>query len=244
VPAVASTKTAYGLNKDPENVFSVHDGELHVSGKLFGGLVTTREYENYHLLVEYKWGEKKWPPREKLPRQSGIVLHATGEPGAVHGWSMAGITCVIGETGGGALFLSEGLPKPISFYTEAERHVLKKGGNVLVYKPGEPLVAVHTGYLHSVGWRPPLVAAKAAAAGKAVKDVAHPVGEWNRLECICEGDQIAVILNGVTVNAATRVSQTKGKLFIQSQGAEIFFRTINVRPLTPAGSPAAPTKPK
>jgi hypothetical protein len=243
VPDARSARTRYGLNKDPEGVFTVKDGELHVSGKLFGGLVTTREYENYDLLVEYKWGEKKWFPREKLARMCGIVLHATGEPGAVNGWSMAGITCVLHEAGAGSLFLPDGLPRSISFYSEAERFVPKKGGNTLIYKPGESLIPVHTGYVHWIGWRPPVVAAKAAAAGKTVKDVVHPIGEWNRLECICEGDKIVVILNGVTMNVASKVSQTKGKLFIESQGAEISFRTINVRPLTGA-SPGSTAKSK
>jgi hypothetical protein len=194
------------------------------------------------MVSEYKWGEKKWPPRNDVPRLGGIILHATGEPGAVHGWSMAGITCVIGETGAGALLLADGMPKPISFRAEAERLVYKKGGNFLVYKPGEPPVAVHTEYLHAFGCRPLPVAAKAAAAGKVVKDFTHPVGAWNRLECICECYQIAVILNGTTVNVATSVSQRKGKLFFISQGAEITFGTINVRPLAAAGSPAVPVK--
>jgi hypothetical protein len=242
VPYGGASKAALGLSKDPDHVFSVQDGDLHISGKVFGGLLSTREYENYHLVVDYKWGDKKWPPRNDLPRLSGIVLHATGEPGTIHGWSMAGITCMIGETGTGALSLPEGLPRSITLYAEAERLVFKKGTNVLVYKPGEPLAALHTGTLHAIGWRPPLIAAK-AVPGKLPKDPAHPVGEWNRLECICEGDRIAVIVNGTTVNVATRVSQTKGKLFIQSFGAEIWFRTINVRPLTAAAPVAGPTRP-
>jgi hypothetical protein len=245
VPYSGTSRTAYGLNKDPEDVFTVRDAELHISGKVFGGLVTTREYENYHLVVEYKWGEKKWPPRNDVPRLGGIILHATGEPGAVNGWSMSGITCVIGEIGTGALFLPDSLPKPITFRAEAERLALKKtGASPLAYKPGEPPITVHSGYLHALGWRPAPVAAKAAAAGKVVKDFTHPVGEWNRLECICEGDRIAVILNGTTVNVATKVSQTKGKIFFESQGAEIFFRTINVRPLTVASPGSTAAKPK
>jgi hypothetical protein len=240
IPYSGASKPPYGLNNDPEGVFTVQDGELHISGKVFGGLISTREYENYHLVVEYKWGEKKWPPRNDVPRIGGIVLHATGEPGAVHGWSVAGITCVLAETSAGGLLLADGLPRPITLYAEAERRVFKKAGSVLIYKPGEPLVPVHAGYVHALGWRPPLLAAKVP-----VKDIAHPVGEWNRLECLCEGDRITVILNGTTVNAASRVSQAKGKLFIESQGAEIFFRTINVRPAAAAAPPVpTPAKPR
>jgi hypothetical protein len=241
IPYSGASSTPYGLNNDPEGVFTVQEAELHISGKVFGGLISTREYENYHLIAEYKWGEKKWPPRNDVARLGGIVLHATGEPGAVHGWSMAGITCVIGETAAGGLFLSDGMPKPITLHAEAEKLVFKKGPPAIVYRPGRPTLTVHSGYLYGLGWHPP--AAAKVPAGKVPKDIAHPVGEWNRLECICEGDRITVILNGTTVNVATKVSQAKGKLFFESQGAEIFFRTINVRPLAPAGSVSTPAKP-
>src|SRR5438105_252015 len=53
----------YGKNNDPEKVFTVHDGMIHVSGKVYGGFITEQEYANYHLTVEFKWGEKTWPPQ-------------------------------------------------------------------------------------------------------------------------------------------------------------------------------------
>src|SRR6266498_1153294 len=59
-----------GRNKDPDQVFRVTDGMLRVSGKEFGYLATEREYENYVLTVEFKWGEATWPPREKNARDS------------------------------------------------------------------------------------------------------------------------------------------------------------------------------
>jgi hypothetical protein len=78
------------------------------------------------MVVECKWGEKKWSPRNDVPRFGGIILHATDPPGAVHGWSKAGITCVIGETGAGALLLADGMPKPISSCAETERLVRRR----------------------------------------------------------------------------------------------------------------------
>src|SRR5262245_32304807 len=53
-----------GKNNDPDKVFTVQDGMIHVSGKTFGGFITEKEYENYHLITEFKWGEKTWAPRE------------------------------------------------------------------------------------------------------------------------------------------------------------------------------------
>src|SRR5207249_4611018 len=55
----------YGKNSDPKKVFSVVDGVIRVSGEVDGGLITEKDYENYRLVVQYKWGSKTWPPREK-----------------------------------------------------------------------------------------------------------------------------------------------------------------------------------
>jgi hypothetical protein len=59
-----------------------------------------------------------------------------------------------------------------------------------------------------------------------------PAGEWNKLECYCFGDTITIRLNGQVVNHATRSAQTKGKIGLQSYKAEIFFRRLDVQPLT------------
>ena len=67
-----------GLNNDPEKVFQVHDGMVHISGSEYGYIVTKQEYENYYLRAEFKWGEKTWPPRVNAPLDSGICYHAVG----------------------------------------------------------------------------------------------------------------------------------------------------------------------
>ena len=36
---------------------------------------------------------------------------------------------------------------------------------------------------------------------------------------------------GVTVNASTNASHAKGKILFQSEGAELFFRKIDLKPL-------------
>jgi hypothetical protein len=62
-------------------------------------------------------------------------------------------------------------------------------------------------------------------------DLEKPVGEWNTLECVCDGDNITNILNGKVVNAGTKSSHTKGKILFQSEGAEVYFRRIELLPL-------------
>ena len=51
------------------------------------------------------------------------------------------------------------------------------------------------------------------------------------MEVICDGDTITNIVNGLVVNVGTRSSLTEGKILFQSEGAELFFRKIEVRPL-------------
>ena len=69
-----------GLNKDPLNLFSVVDIEgekvIRISGEVNASLATQEEFENYHLIVEFKWGEKlykRW--------NSGILYNSYGDFG-------------------------------------------------------------------------------------------------------------------------------------------------------------------
>jgi hypothetical protein len=212
----------YGKNNDPEKVFTVHDGMIHVSGKVFGGIITEKEYENYHLTAEFKWGEKTWPPRADKARDSGILLHCVGEDGAAGGVWMESIECQMIEGSTGDIILVGGKSRP-SVTVEAE-----KRGNQYYFKKGAPPVTVSSGqikwYAHDPEW-------KDVKGFRGKDDVEKPVGEWNTLECICDGDRITYILNGKVVNEATKSSHTKGKLLFQSEGAEVFFRKIDLKPL-------------
>src|SRR5436190_249855 len=80
---------ALGLNRDPHANFSVvtEDGKpaLRISGEVFGGISTKEEFENYHFRAEFKWGQKKWPPREKTVRDNGLLYHCVGPQGAGSG---------------------------------------------------------------------------------------------------------------------------------------------------------------
>lgn len=69
--------------------------------------------------------------------------------------------------------------------------------------------------------------------GRAVRttDAEKPLGEWNVVEVICDGDTITNIVNGVVVNKATKASVARGKIVLQSEGAEVFYRNITITPL-------------
>ena len=62
-------------------------------------------------------------------------------------------------------------------------------------------------------------------------DSEKPIGDWNKMEITCRGDEIIVKVNGDLVNHATDCSVQKGAICLQSEGAEIHFRKIVLTPL-------------
>jgi hypothetical protein len=69
--------------------------------------------------------------------------------------------------------------------------------------------------------------------GRAIRtmDVEKPHGEWNVVEVVCDGDAITNIVNGVVVNKGTSASVRRGKIILQSEGAEVYYRNITLAPV-------------
>jgi len=209
--------------EDPKKVFAVHDGMIHISGEEYGGVVTGGNFRDYHLITEWKWGEKTWPPRERNTRDSGILLHCVGPDGTVGGQWMESQECQIIEGGCGDFIMVAGRSKP-SLTCETrigpdKQSYYHKGGNLVTKDSGR-----YNWWGRDPAWKDIL-----GFRGK--QDVEKPAGQWNRMEVVCDGDSITNIVNGYVVNVGTRSSVSEGKILFQSEGAEIFFRKIEVRPL-------------
>ncbi len=189
-----------GKNHDPKGVFSVRDGVIRVSGEEFGHFITEEEFENYHLIVEFRWGEATHPPRKDKARDSGILFHYVG-PDKVWGRS---IEFQIIEGGTGDLILVDGASVQVNGRT-VDR------GRIDRFNKGP--------WMDVVGYRDPN------------GEVEKPHGEWNRLDLIADGDTGQYFVNGKLVNRFEGGRPTKGKILFQSEGAEIFFRRIELRPL-------------
>ena len=58
-----------------------------------------------------------------------------------------------------------------------------------------------------------------------------PAGEWNHMKVRCQGDKITVWVNGTLMNEGTGLSATKGAICLQSEGAEIHFRKVELTPI-------------
>jgi hypothetical protein len=64
-----------------------------------------------------------------------------------------------------------------------------------------------------------------------VNELEKPHGEWNVLQLIADGNSIKYLVNGHLANEGIVSSETGGKLIFQSEGAEVYFRNLELRPL-------------
>src|SRR2546426_2962167 len=92
--------------EDPRKVFSAETGMIHISGDGHGYIATDKEYRDYHLIVEYKWGQRT--DGGKYVRNSGILLHATGPDGGARGTWMSCIECQLAQGCVGDLIVIRG----------------------------------------------------------------------------------------------------------------------------------------
>jgi Domain of Unknown Function (DUF1080) len=221
-----------GGGRDPLQIFTVTtvDGQpaIRISGEVFGELRTREAFSNYHLRLQFKWGEKKWPPRDRpeTPRDSGLLYHVHAEPGAEGKIWARSTELQIQERDVGDLYSINSL----IFVRSALRAGTGKAGVKAVYD-----------YDPKGAWNG--FAQVAGQDGRCVKqpDNEKPSGEWNTVELVCFGEDSIHLVNGRVVMRLHRTTRldtptpqtvTAGPLILQSEGAEIFYRAIEVRPIT------------
>lgn len=210
-----------GLNRDPLNVFTVveEDGEpaIRISGEVFGILVTEQEFENYHLKLEFKWGEEKYPPRENLKMDSGILYHSIGEEGAWGDVWMKSLECQVQETDCGDYISVDTVMVDIPAFQSTE-------DNRFYFHPDSSLVT----FSHE------------RAYCEFYRDNENPMGEWNTMEIYTVDGNSVHLVNGLPnmkvmnsrhIENGEEVPLTKGKVQLQSEGAEIFYRNIELTPI-------------
>ena len=223
---------------DPLRVFTVVDQvdgapAIRVSGERWGGLVTRETYRDYHLIVEFRWGLATWAKRRNAARDSGVLIHGQGEDGNTgkdfNGAWMRSVEAQIIEGGVGDIILVAGYEKD---GTRLTPHLAAKAGRdrdgESVFDPRAEPSEFDRGRLNwygrDVDWQDRL-------GFRGRDDVESPYGGWTRLEVIADGDRVTNIVNGKVVNEGFRSSLTEGRILIQSEGAEIYFRRIDLQPL-------------
>ena len=221
-----------GRNSDPKKVFAVQDGLLRISGEEWGSVTTVEEYENYVIEVEFKTGTMMFAPRVGKAFDTGLLIHSTGEDGAYAKSWMYSIEANIIDGGCGD-FIVVVPGKMDAGYSLTTTAKPVPGVQGLDYDPEAETVTVS-----DIG--PLKTRINRIGRDPEWKDVAHfrdktgvekPPGEWNVMKCIVEKDTITVYLNGKLVNKAWNVKPQKGRIQLQSEGAEYFFKRVDLTPL-------------
>lgn len=227
-------------HEDPRKVFRVTDGLLHVTGDGLGCLTTNKEYADYHLVLEFKWGKKTYAPRTEKTKDSGLLVHSRGADGGYGGIWMPSIEVQIIEGGMGDYIMvagndKDGQPVPISMTCEVDRD---RDGEV-IWKKGGKREVFGLKNRKRINWygRDPDWADKIGFRGK--DDLDNTETEWTRFDVICEGGHIQNYVNGTLVNEAFDVQPNSGRIQLQTELAEIFFRRWE---LHPAGKGPKPGK--
>lgn len=222
--------------QDPDKVFTVVDQidgapAIRSSGQHYGGIVTHANYTNYKLVTEYRWGLVTWAPRTDRARDSGVLLHGQGEDGNASKefkspW-LRSVEYQIIEGGTGDIILVNGFDRGAT-EPVAPRLMAKVQPGKNYWDPAGALTEFTKG---RINWQYRDPEWKDVLGFRGPKEAEKPVGQWNRIEAICAGGNVDYFLNGVKVMEGRNGSFTWGKLLFQSEGAEIFFRLIELHPL-------------
>lgn len=166
----------------PAAIWKVERGMIVCDGSVYGYLLTDKEYENYVLKVQWRWGKKV-----TRSRNSGVFVHVSGRDMI---WPK-GVEAQLEAGHAGDFWLVEHFKLKID------------------PKRRDPNIARHYYRL---------------------KDhVEKPIGQWNQYEITCKGDTIKLVINGQLVNEGSQAEATRGKILLQSEGAEINFREVELK---------------
>ena len=209
-----------GLNPPGQDVFTMIEqgGKpvLRISGEIYGCATTKQEFSNYHFRASFKWGDKKWEPRLTELKDSGILYHSRGAFGVDYwkSWALSQEFQVI-EHGIGEYW------RQATSAFDIRADAKAPGAEAPKWNPKAP-------------WMEFAGANNHALAGS---DEDRP-GQWNALELVCFEDRCVHIVNGKVVMALKNsryqdgnktVPMTGGKLQIQSEAAEVFYRDLEIR---------------
>jgi len=214
-----------GLNQPGYNVFTVIEEEnepvLKINGEIYGCLFTKEEYSNYHLTLKVKWGGMKWDPRKKLLKDSGILYHSIGAPGIDYwrSWMLAQEFQIMEGHMGDYWNLANSAIDIKAFIPEGTMNpVADKSQAFIPFGEGEEIPGF---CLRSANYE-------------------NYTGEWNTIDLICfegkslhivNGHIVMILKNSRYVENGMIIPLIKGKIQLQSEAAEVYYKDIRIRKL-------------
>jgi hypothetical protein len=217
---------------DATHAVAIDDGVIHMLGSRhtggdrpgFGHIATKREFANYHLKLEFKFGERRFEPRSLAKRNSGVLYHMFPETDRV--W-----------------------PNSIEFQLEES----DMGDAILINTrcyPGADLGGTPA-WPNQIPALPRPTFTVAAPRAAIERQWVRKNGDferqldWNIIELIAIGDKAAQLVNGRIVTTLYElVGQdvadrdvyrplTRGRIGLELEGAEAMFRNVQIRQFQP-----------
>ncbi|HTN75515.1 MAG TPA: DUF1080 domain-containing protein [Pirellulaceae bacterium] len=216
--------------EDPRGVFKIKEGVLHISGDDRGYLATRDAYANYHLSLEYQWGQHR-SDDSKYVRNSGVLLHAIGEHGNAKPW-MTSVEVQLAQGCEGDLILIRGKDASGKQHPATLTSNTKLDTDKRTRWDAHGTKTVYSGKQFWWNKHDPTFEELLDTRGR--WDVASPLGKWTKVDCICRDDKITIQINGQTVNEVYAVQPSAGRILLQNEGYELFFRNVTLSPLEKA----------
>ena len=207
-------------NSDPTGIVGVTDGMIHMYSKAEQGskqpiavVCTDKEFDDYDLRFEYKWGEKKFAPRVDKVRDAGLLYHCYDE----RVWPSS-IECQVQEGDVGDLFIVRSQAKSTVDTNETTKRVFlpeSAGGVMRTFGNPEGVVGVR-------------------------KSFTNEKEGWNTVEVKVRGASSVHIVNGKTNHMVFDMARmvdgkwqplTKGRIALQAEYSEVFYRNVEIRPV-------------
>ncbi len=222
------------MRKDPfakpaEEVFTVKDGAMHITGEGFGGCTTKKAYKDYHLKMQFRFTGDAFANRKGKTADGGLLFHCIGPEGQYSGIWHLSFECNIiqGRTGD---LIVVGNMKDHPSLMRAKAFVNDKGCWV-PYPNSRTAIRSLVGcgrvnsFFYDDSWKD--VETQPAVPPE------RPYGEWNDLEVICAGDTAEYIFNGKTVLKLFDLAPSAGRIQLQSECHGIEYRNITIEPIAP-----------
>jgi hypothetical protein len=220
----------HGRDSDPEKVITVEDGAIHAykdaknGAEVVMGYIGTKDsYSDYHLRLKYRWGNKQFKPRYLYKPDAGVYYHFVGEDIV---WPQA-LQFQVELNGVGDLLTVGAIQldttiDPASKTEEWQEFLAASAGGVPYTTTGKGVTYTR-------------------------KPANHEHDGWNSIDLICKGTSAAQLVNGHLVNQCANIrlvdpntGATKplsgGRILLEFEATEMFYRDVELRQLAPQES--------
>jgi hypothetical protein len=214
--------------RDTNNALVIEKGEMHMlgpkyrpAGTPFGHIATEAEYGDYHLRLEYRYGDIRYEPRLLAKRNSGILYHMYPQRDRVWPNSIE-FQLEESDVGDAILINTRCWPGVDLGGTPAWPAQIPIEPRPVFPAPREP--------------RDPIERQRIFKNGNFER-----LGQWNTVELLAIGNRAAHMVNGRIVASLYEIEGqdvvdrnryrplTRGRIGLELECAEVFFRRIELR---------------